>query len=271
MSTAHKRLGVYNDPRLVDQHDVQKGAAFPNIPDPTPENTVEALSAIKQTLELLTRSLGDKRYSGVIVDDLEELGWISLWANGHVENSIKERLDYIYGPRNAEISVPLSSAKAAGTNDPTFTQVATDGAGSNGVYVWSFVANQERELFITIHLNNSYTEDSDLDIDLHWAPTTTNTGNVVWGLEYAWVNIGATPGTTTLITNTIAAPGALGHVESHLVSISGTGKRRQSVLIGRFFRDGADAADTYPDNALANTLDVHIKKTIPPRDLGHSS
>lgn len=274
MSTSHKRLGVYNDPRLVNQHDVQKGAAYPNIPDPTEDNIVDTLSAIKQTLEILTRQSGDKQYSGIMADDLEELEWISLWENGHVENLVKNRLDYLYGPRSTEMVIPLSNARrgggGGGSRDPSFVKITDDGAGSNGVYAWRFSATNIQELFFTIHFNSQYTSGTDIDIDLHWAPTTTNTGNVIWGIEYAWVNTGGAPGNTTVIETAVAAPGSLNHTESHITVISGVGKRPQSVLIGRFFRNAASASDTYNYTAYASVIDVHSNKTVPQEDVPHA-
>jgi len=179
-------------------------------------------------------------------------------------NNMEGLVNYLRGPRALEITITLDAAKTAGVNDPTFSKVADDGAGSTGVFMYTFISNQERELFLNVHFGKNYVASSDLDIDLHWGPTTANAGNVVWGLEYIWVNEGeAAPANSTIVEAAVAVSGvAAEHQESNIATIDGTGKLPKSILVGRFFRNGADAADTYPDDAFASTLDMDTIKTI---------
>ena len=270
MSSPRKKLGGSNDPRLLTQELANLSRAFPSIPELSEDNLQEVVKALREVVEQLTGFRGDTHLQSVLAEDLEALGLINIWENGHIESKARDRIDYLYGPRELELSIYLTAAKAGGVKVPTWAKVTDDGAGSPGIYAWRFSSGTEEELFLTVHLGISYTAGTDVDMDIHWMPTTTNTGNVVWGIEYVWANVGANPGTTNTIEATAAAPGDTVHVESHIAEMPGAGKQPQSIIAMRIYRKSADAADTYPDPIFANALDVHGKKTIPESDVGHS-
>lgn len=270
MTSPRKKLGSSNDPRLLTQELANLSRAFPSIPELSGDNIQEVVKALREAVEQLTGFRGETQLNAVLAEDLEALGLINIWENGYIESITRNRVDYLYGPRELELSIYLTAAKAGGVKAPTWAKVTDDGAGSPGIYAWRFSSGTEEELFLTVHLGISYTEGTNVDLDIHWLPTTANTGNIVWGIEYVWANVGANPGTTSTIETAIAAPGATVHVESHIAELPGAGKQEQSIIALRIYRKSADAADTYPNPVFANALDVHGKKTIPESDVEHS-
>lgn len=160
-----------------------------------------------------------------------------------------------------DISVPITSIKlGSGSAEPTWTKVTDNGAGSTGLYAYAFDAGTEQEVFFAVEMPHGWKLESDLDVHVHWMPSSTNTGNVVWGLEYYWSNIDGTLGASTIATATAAGSGtAKKHQYDDIVVISGTGKTLSSHLIGRLFRKAADAADTFTGLAYLLTIGVHIE------------
>jgi hypothetical protein len=156
--------------------------------------------------------------------------------------------------------VPIVGANAAGISPPGLVKVNDDGAGSTGVYYFGFSHTSEEEVFFTVQLPHRYKPGTNLRPHVHWGPTTTGTGNVVWGLEYC-ISINDVASTnTTIITVTDAAPGAL--LTQQIASfpeIVGTSMVESSLLNCRFFRKAADAADTYAADAVAMSFDVHFE------------
>jgi hypothetical protein len=95
---------------------------------------------------------------------------------------------------------------------------------------------------------------------------STNTGSVVWKLDYSWANPVTAPGNTfpepTTLPVTAAADGtAYKHQIAAFGEIDGTGFRESSVLMCRVYRDGSDAADTFTGVAWGLSLDFHIQVT----------
>lgn len=157
-----------------------------------------------------------------------------------------------------DLRVPMETSKAGGANDPTFVQVANNGAGSRGVYAYSFPTNTSaRELFFSIQLPHAWLAGTDLHPHVHWAPVDANSGNVVWGMECTWNNINSDISTTTLSSVTTAAPGSKKHVMSLLPNMNGVGKDISSMLSCRIFRDSNNVLDTYNSAAYLFEVDFH--------------
>ena len=95
---------------------------------------------------------------------------------------------------------------------------------------------------------------------VHWAPSTTHTGNVVWELEYSAAAINGTLPSSTTIEITDAADGtALKHQISSLPDVAGTGLTISSMIVCRLTRKGDDAADTFTGVAYALEFDFHFE------------
>ena len=135
--------------------------------------------------------------------------------------------------------------------------------GATGLYSQAFDADNDADesLHFVAQLPHSYKEGSDLEFHVHWSPSTTNTGNVVWELDYAAITIGGTLSSVSTLTDTIAADGtAFKHQVSDIDDIvSGTGLGISTLLICRFTRLGDDGADTFTGVAFAYEVDFHFQ------------
>ena len=156
--------------------------------------------------------------------------------------------------------VPIVAANAAGVSPPSLVKVNDDGAGSTGVYYYGFAHNAIREVFFTIQLPHRYKAGTAIRPHIHWGPTTANTGNVRWGLEYCISNVNQQAALTSIIYGTGAAPGVLRQqVITGFPHIDGTDLRESSLLNCRFFRDATHVSDTYGFSAVAMSFDIHFE------------
>jgi len=159
-----------------------------------------------------------------------------------------------------DVRTALTAAQGGGLNDPSWAQIVDDGSGSTGVYGWHFDATTEEELFFEIQLPHGYSAGTDIKPHIHWAPSTTGAGDVVWGLEYTTSNVGSVIGNTTLVTVTDTASGtALQQEAVGFGTVSGTGLQESSILLCRVYRDASNAADTYAADAIGLSIDFHVQ------------
>jgi hypothetical protein len=169
------------------------------------------------------------------------------------------------------------TARTTGANAPSFEKYYDDAAGtSRGVYLYSFddaVAGSEKEVFFNMQMPHNW-DGGSIQMHVHWVGSVDDTTSAPrWGLEYAWKEIGATFGDTTIVYSdgsnyTGAGTDANITTGIHYVSkftalVPGsTADSISSILVGRLFRDSADAGDTY--NAATNKcgllyIDAHYQ------------
>jgi hypothetical protein len=118
---------------------------------------------------------------------------------------------------------------------------------------------------------HDWTEGGSIYPHIHWMPTTTATGSVIWFLEYTWTNSGdssavpATVSCTNSFTNNIIWT----HQMSHFPAIGGEGKTIGSSFSFRLYRDPAGAGDVYPGDAALRNIGIHYRKnTVGSRSIG---
>lgn len=123
--------------------------------------------------------------------------------------------------------------------------------------------NTTEQVFFTVQLPHSYKEGTALSPHVHWTPTSTAAGNVIWNLEYSWQNINGTfPTATTTISTTAQAAGGTPWVQkiAEFSDIVGTGKLISSMLVCRLYRNPSAAGDTYGDDAAFLEIDFHFQQ-----------
>ena len=151
-----------------------------------------------------------------------------------------------------DLRSPATAINPPGTaSDPDFD--TTNGG-------WLFDAGSTELLFIIVQMPHKYKEGSDIHPHVHWEPTNTNTGNVLWRMSYQWTNVGATEAGFTDIDALDAGDGtAYKHQLASLPSITGTGKTISSMITLKLQRIGGDGTDTYNADALLKEFDVHYQ------------
>ena len=167
-----------------------------------------------------------------------------------------------------DLRVALSAGKAS-TSPPTFETLR------NGVQSYGFSATQTEQLFFEVQIPRGWNLGTTIKPHIHWSPgNSTNTGSVVWQLEYSWANVGDPFPATTTLTATQAATGVpYAHQIASFGDVDGTGKRESSVFVCRLARVGGDAADTFPTDALGISVDFHYQAVAlgSPDDMGTPS
>lgn len=151
--------------------------------------------------------------------------------------------------------IPLS-ALSSPSSTPGFVTL------SGGLSCYGFDKASEEQLDFELQLPHGISTNTayGIDLHLHWTGTTAltaGTSNVVWGLEWAMAKIGENYSATTItnrVTNRLNS--VRYHQISDLVRIT-NGFGESTVIIGRLFRDGGNASDTYDGDAIGLSLDTH--------------
>jgi len=130
-----------------------------------------------------------------------------------------------------------------------------------GIYAPRFDAGVADEVHGSVEFQHNYKEGTDIEVHVHWSPTTTNTGNIVFGFEYTVANMTTgTFGAPTTITNTPFA--SLGIINRHTYTtigvISGTGRKIGDVIVFRFYRQKG-GTDTFTGNAFVHSIGIHYE------------
>ena len=95
---------------------------------------------------------------------------------------------------------------------------------------------------------------------IHWEPTTAGAGNVLWGMDYKWTNVGETEPVAWTTTGVVsAAGGAFKHQIASFPALDGSGKTISSILSIKIYRVGGDTLDTYGADALLKEFDIHYE------------
>ena len=179
---------------------------------------------------------------------IEDDGTLEFIGNGTVWD------DYV---------IPLSTAKAKGTDPPAFEKFLDNGASSIGVWAYTFANNKGDEVSFTIQMPHSWAGTA-IHPHVHWSPGDNTSGDVVWGIEYTWIEYNPTTPNTfpaTIIETTTET--VTGSDHKHLITgfsfitPSSVQDGISSIIVMRLFRDGTNSLDTYNDAAFGLSFDIH--------------
>jgi hypothetical protein len=132
---------------------------------------------------------------------------------------------------------------------------------SGAVRIRGFDGAQTTEsLDFQAQMPHAWAEGTDLEPHIHWCPTTADAGNVIWRLDYYWLNVNGTiPALTQIDTGAVAASGtAWQHLLAELPTIAGAGHLLSSMLMCRIWREPT-GSDTYPADAGLLEIDFHYR------------
>lgn len=165
--------------------------------------------------------------------------------------------DIIGIPAYRDINLSGAALTPVGATAPDLV----DFVNSN-LKVFAFDGNNTIErLYGSLEMQHDYFEGTDVEVHVHWAPTTANAGNVVWKMYISWGQKDELFPVPTLLT---AAPVAAGGTAweakySELGMLPGAGKIINSQFVLHLFRDPTDPADTYPDDAALVQIGIHYR------------
>lgn len=235
-----------------------------------PLNTLANNAIIRRIFKLLSGKIDEAPANGKYY--LRRNGqWVEVPERWDLDTlggtivSSSDEIPYVkFQPHWDDLRVPVTATKLGGSKDPDFGQFLDNGLGSQGVFLYRFDPTQEQEIYFAVQLPHTWIEGTAILPHVHWVPITNNSGDVIWGLEYALFGINETsdPAATTIITATAPSLGNDG-VDKHLVAGFGTidmsGKGVSTMLLCRLFRDAGNAADTYTGDAGLLEIDFHYQ------------
>lgn len=96
---------------------------------------------------------------------------------------------------------------------------------------------------------------------VHWSPTSTHTGNVLWRMEYKIADVGGIfPGSFTPLDVLDAGDGTADtHQLASFAEIAMTGKTVSCMMLILLSRIGNDGTDTYTGTAKLDEFDIHFQ------------
>jgi hypothetical protein len=130
-----------------------------------------------------------------------------------------------------------------------------------GTRTFYFDPSTAETVHFAVQLPHAYKLGTDLHPHLHWAPLNTNTGNVLWRLEYTIAMFDEVFIPTQTLDVLAAASGvAYAHQKSSFAPISGSAITKVStMLICSLSRIGGDSSDTYASDAALLEIDFHYQ------------
>jgi len=130
---------------------------------------------------------------------------------------------------------------------------------STGVYGYEFPSNILKEVSFQVQLSHKWKEGSNVVPHFHWCPSTTNTGNAIFNLDYWVVNAGEIiTGTTTLTKTTTPSGNAFQHTLTSFGSVAMTGKTASCIFGGRLYRNPTAVGDDFTGTAIILGVDIHV-------------
>jgi len=160
--------------------------------------------------------------------------------------------------------VPFSSVKTKSTKPPIWESFMGD------IFQYAFKnendQTKEHEVGFVIQLPHDW-DGSTIYPHIHWSPANDNSGAVVWGIEYTWVEYNESsplefpsPIVSTSTSQQLSNDGFKHLItEFDPISPSGDQDNISSILVVRFFRNSSASADTYSSNAFALSFDIHYR------------
>jgi hypothetical protein len=127
-----------------------------------------------------------------------------------------------------------------------------------------FSATATNTIQLVFQLSHAWATGTTVHFHVHWKPSNTDTGNVLWEHKWRWTSIDAVAGSWTTTTVPEAASGVANkHAIGAIKAISGSGQGISSILQLQLQRLGNDAADTFTGLAQVMSIDVHYQRDAP--------
>lgn len=151
-----------------------------------------------------------------------------------------------------DLRFPAQGINPAGAPAPPTVDTA------DGTLVFS--ASQTNIIAGIAQLPHQWKEGSTVNPHIHWCPSNTNTGNVLWRFEYEVQDIGGVfTGFTTVDTLEAGSGVAETHQIHSLGTIDMTGKKVSCVMKWKLSRIGGDGTDTFTGTARLLEFDIHYE------------
>lgn len=138
-----------------------------------------------------------------------------------------------------------------GSTPPAFT------AFKDSIFGFSFINAQSDEMHGGFEIPHDYKEGTELEVHVHWSPSSTDTGNCVWTFSYSKLTAGSgAPSETVLTASTGIAGGgvALAPQYTTIGTIAGTAYKIGEIVT---FRIARPSGDSFTGDAFLHSVGVH--------------
>lgn len=210
------------------------------------------------------------------VKALETLGRSNISAGGNNEFTGINRFGSSSDYTQIDASGHLTMAGAATVFDDVLPSSVTVGGGANApaftayngnLRAYEFVGSgpTQKDIHMGFQLPHWYKEGSEVFPHLHlYVPNDGSGGAIKFYCEFTWTNVNGVEGSTATYSGTLTIAAGAGNLHKILAinssAFSGSGKTISSMLSCRFYRDPADAADTFGSSVWLKSADVHAEK-----------
>lgn len=173
-----------------------------------------------------------------------------------------EKTLVLASPVYEDIIIQGSNLRVSGTTPPTFDVF------QDSIYGVKFTNAQTDIVYGSFEIPHSYKEGTDLEVHLHWSPSSTNTGDCVWSLKYSIAGMGGTFGGEATKTFTQAGSGVVNkhqYVSGNTV-IAGAGVTIGSIIA---FALSRPTGDSFTGDAFLHSIGIHYQQdTLGSRQMG---
>lgn len=147
---------------------------------------------------------------------------------------------------------------------------------SGGIKSWSFPSGETKSVHFSLQFPHGYLPDTRITPFVQWSPSDDTSGDVRWALEYIWAGVDVDFDTSAAmtITGTSASsqkpgrqqsmefaigtpPNTVNYIDPRVPGTNPKDKTVSSVFMGRLYRDGGNANDTYLGDALFFSVGLH--------------
>ncbi|NPD45104.1 hypothetical protein [Lentimicrobium sp. S6] len=160
--------------------------------------------------------------------------------------------------------VPLASVKLKGTD------LAKWETFIGNINQYNFEENKLEVAGLSIQMPHSWNGTA-IHPHIHWSPEDDGAGDVIWAIEYTWVNYNSETQYVFPAAETLTATASVnGDSHKYLIASFGpitplTGSENpqdnvSSILLIRLYRNGTSNDDTYAKGAFALSFDIHYEK-----------
>ena len=140
-----------------------------------------------------------------------------------------------------------------GASPPSLVEFVT------GIYQVSFVNSNTDIVYGSFEIPHDYKEGTDLEVHIHWSPSSTNTGNCVFNFDYSIANMG-TGAFGPAAQKTLTAAGS-GVALQHQYSTGNTAIDGDDIKIGDVivFALSRPAGDAFTGDAFLHSIGLHYE------------
>lgn len=160
-----------------------------------------------------------------------------------------------------DIIIQAANLRTSGTTPPTFDTF------QDSIYGIKFTNAQTDIVYGSFEIPHSYKEGTDLEVHLHWSPSSNDTGNCVFNFNYTFAAMNGTFGGEATKTFTQAGSGTVNkhqYVSGNTV-ISGVGIGIGTIIAFALSRPTGDA---FTGDAFLHSIGIHfLSDTIGSRQL----